>query len=77
MAPYLWPTYSAAHIIWVHWERPTSRTQTELACTLAAARAQTDALFQLVRPDSFYQRPIPERHRMVSISDTWRRSTGT
>ena len=41
------------------------RIQTELACTLAAARAQTDALFQLVRRDSLYQRPIPERHRMV------------
>ncbi len=41
------------------------RTQTELACTLAAARAQTDALFGLVRPDSLYQRPIAERHRMV------------
>ncbi len=41
------------------------RTQTELACDLAAARAQTDALFQLVRPDSLFERPIPERHRMV------------
>jgi gamma-glutamyl hercynylcysteine S-oxide synthase len=41
------------------------RTQTELACTLNAARAQTDALFRLVRPDSLYQRPIAERHRMV------------
>jgi gamma-glutamyl hercynylcysteine S-oxide synthase len=41
------------------------RTQTELACTLAAAREQTDALLQLVRPDSLYERPIPERHRMV------------
>jgi gamma-glutamyl hercynylcysteine S-oxide synthase len=41
------------------------RTQTELACTLAAAREQTDALFNLVRPDSLYERPIPERHRMV------------
>jgi gamma-glutamyl hercynylcysteine S-oxide synthase len=41
------------------------RTQTELACTLAAARTQTDDLFNLVRADSFYERPIPERHRMV------------
>ena len=41
------------------------RTQTELACTLNAARAETDALFQLVRPDSLYHRPIAERHRMV------------
>jgi len=41
------------------------RTQTELACDLAAARAQTDALFDLVRPDSLFERPIPERHRIV------------
>ena len=41
------------------------RIQTELACTLAAARERTDALFELVRPDSFYERPIPERHRMI------------
>ncbi len=41
------------------------RTQTELACELNAARAQTDALFKLVRPDALYDRPIAERHRMV------------
>jgi formylglycine-generating enzyme required for sulfatase activity len=41
------------------------RIQTELACDLNAARAQTDTLFQLVRPDSLYYRPIAERHRMV------------
>ena len=41
------------------------RTQTELACTLDAARERSDALFQLVRPESLYQRPIPARHRMV------------
>jgi len=41
------------------------RTQTGLACEIQAARAQTDTLFQLVRPDSLYHRPIPERHRMV------------
>jgi len=29
------------------------------------ARARTDALFALVRPDSLYERPIPERHRIV------------
>jgi formylglycine-generating enzyme required for sulfatase activity len=32
---------------------------------IAAARAQTDKLFQIVRPDSLYERPIPERHRIV------------
>jgi formylglycine-generating enzyme required for sulfatase activity len=33
--------------------------------SLAAARAETDALFDLVRPEALYERPIPERHRMV------------
>lgn len=32
---------------------------------LADARALTDALFDYVRPDCFYQRPIPERHRVA------------
>jgi len=32
---------------------------------LAEARKQTDKLFALVRPDSLYERPIPERHRIV------------
>jgi gamma-glutamyl hercynylcysteine S-oxide synthase len=32
---------------------------------IAKAREQTDALFALVRPDSFYARPIPERHRIA------------
>jgi iron(II)-dependent oxidoreductase len=32
---------------------------------LVAAREQTDALFRLVRPDALYDRPIPERHRMI------------
>src|SRR5678815_5010211 len=29
------------------------------------ARAETDKLFDVVRPDSLYDRPIPERHRIV------------
>src|SRR5579863_6718387 len=29
------------------------------------ARSQTDELFRLVRPDSLYERPIPERHRII------------
>jgi iron(II)-dependent oxidoreductase len=29
------------------------------------ARAQTDKLFEIVRPDSLYDRPIPERHRII------------
>jgi ergothioneine biosynthesis protein EgtB len=32
---------------------------------LDQARAQTDKLFDIVRPDSLYDRPIPERHRIV------------
>jgi ergothioneine biosynthesis protein EgtB len=32
---------------------------------LDQARAQTDKLFELVRPDFLYDRPIPERHRIV------------
>ncbi len=29
------------------------------------ARRQTDKLFELVRPDALYERPIPERHRII------------
>jgi ergothioneine biosynthesis protein EgtB len=29
------------------------------------ARRRSDALFKVVRPDSMYERPIPERHRIV------------
>src|ERR1035441_3317936 len=32
---------------------------------LRAARAQTDALFHLIHPDAIYDRPIPERHRLI------------
>jgi ergothioneine biosynthesis protein EgtB len=32
---------------------------------LRAARAETDALFALVREEAFYERPIPQRHRLV------------
>jgi ergothioneine biosynthesis protein EgtB len=32
---------------------------------LADAREKTDALFSIVNPDSLYERPIPERHRIV------------
>jgi formylglycine-generating enzyme required for sulfatase activity len=40
-------------------------TTTHLAQMLAQARAGTDALFGLVRPDAFYERPVPERHRII------------
>src|SRR5512147_2963317 len=32
---------------------------------LNQAREQTDKLFAIVRPDSLFERPIPERHRIV------------
>lgn len=37
----------------------------ELRSRLAEARRVTDSLFALVRPGSLYERPIPERHRIV------------
>ncbi len=30
-----------------------------------AARNETDALFQIIRPEAMYDRPIPERHRIA------------
>ena len=32
---------------------------------LSDARRRSDALFKIVRPDSMYERPIPERHRII------------
>lgn len=43
-------------------------TDDKIACfkrELENARAETDALFAFIKPGSFYERPIPERHRMV------------
>lgn len=40
-------------------------TKTDLNVVLLEARDYTDALFALVRPDSLYERPIPERHRII------------
>jgi ergothioneine biosynthesis protein EgtB len=37
----------------------------ELSARLADARQRTDELFGLVRGDSLYDRPIPERHRII------------
>jgi gamma-glutamyl hercynylcysteine S-oxide synthase len=37
----------------------------ELLERLSQARAVTDQLFAVVRPDSLYDRPIPERHRII------------
>ena len=33
--------------------------------TSGQARAQTDKLFEIVKPESLYDRPIPERHRII------------
>ena len=47
----------------------TSRTalssQPSLLSRLGEARARTDALFELLPPNSFYERPIAERHRLI------------
>jgi len=37
----------------------------QLLARLAHARGQTDDLLQIVRPEVFYDRPIPERHRII------------
>src|SRR5712691_4484706 len=36
-----------------------------LMSRLAKARARTDELFAIVRPEAFYDTPIPERHRVI------------
>ena len=36
-----------------------------LLSRLFEARAETDALFRMIRPQAMYDRPIPERHRIV------------
>jgi len=36
-----------------------------IATSMREARAQTDALFQLLAPGAIYDRPIPERHRLI------------
>jgi len=38
---------------------------THLTRALAHARAATDALFELVRPEAFHDRPVSERHRTI------------
>ena len=38
---------------------------TDVRQALTRARARTDALFGLVRPDAFHDRPVPERHRII------------
>ena len=42
-----------------------SEVRRDLLCRLKEARLQTDALFTILSPDSLYERPIAERHRIV------------
>lgn len=37
----------------------------DLQSGVAKARERSDALFKIVRPDALYDRPIPERHRII------------
>ncbi len=39
--------------------------RSKLLQRFADARRRSDALFDIVRPDSMYERPIPERHRII------------
>src|SRR3984893_12755245 len=39
--------------------------QHELFARLDEARVQTDQLFDQVKPEFLYERPIPERHRII------------
>ena len=41
------------------------RATTGLHQEVRAARAHTDALFRLVAPETLYERPIPDRHRLI------------
>jgi ergothioneine biosynthesis protein EgtB len=41
------------------------RLQPELLARIEEARGRTDALFQLLLPDSLYERPVAERHRLI------------
>ena len=47
----------------------TSRVAPDLFSTLLSrmgeARSQTDALYDLLPPNSFYERPVAERHRLI------------
>src|SRR5262249_17441264 len=36
-----------------------------LAARLSQARAETDKIFTLLQPNALYERPIPERHRLI------------
>ena len=46
-------------------QRTPTESDRTVAESLVEARALTDDLFNVVRPESFYERPIPERHRIL------------
>lgn len=39
--------------------------QSDLLARIEEARARTDAIFDSLPPNSYYERPIPERHRLI------------
>jgi ergothioneine biosynthesis protein EgtB len=39
--------------------------QSDLLSRIEEARARTDAIYDLLPPNSYYERPIPERHRLI------------
>src|SRR6202140_1440858 len=45
--------------------QPDLTVRHQLLERIADARLRSDALFNMVRSDSFYERPIPERHRII------------
>jgi ergothioneine biosynthesis protein EgtB len=42
-----------------------SSRSVRIQARLRAARAVSDGIFQIVRPEALYDRPIPERHRII------------
>src|SRR5512134_2258177 len=46
-------------------KRNIAENRHELLTRLAVARIRTDRLFDLVRPDALYARPVAERHRLA------------
>src|SRR5579862_3697157 len=45
--------------------QPEIAVRRQLLERIADARRRSDELFQIVQPGSIYQRPIPERHRII------------
>ena len=45
--------------------QPAHKDAARLRARLAKSRAITDALFPVICPEALYDRPIPERHRLI------------